>query len=242
MPTYRLDLAYDGSGFHGYARQPDVRTVQGVLEEALSAHTGAIDTSVAGRTDKGVHAEGQVVSFSADCELEVARLLRSLNRQLGPEIVALRLDIAPEGFHARFSATARRYRYRILNRNAPDPFLAATSWHYEKPLDVDAMDRSVQVLVGEHDFATFCKKSASSTIRRIRTAKWSRNGDLVDFDIAAQSFCYQMVRSIVAASVDVGRGSLPTSALEVLLGSRDRSMGRGAAPAHGLTVVGVEYD
>ena len=241
MPTYRLDLAYDGSGFHGYARQPAVRTVQGVLEEALFVHTGELDTHVAGRTDKGVHAEGQVVSFSTEAELETEYLLRSLNRQLGPAVAALRLRVAPEDFHARFSATARRYRYRILNRETPDPFLASTSWHYEKQLDVTAMNAGIQVLVGEHDFAAFCRKSNRPTTRQVRAATWSRHGDLVELDITARSFCHQMVRSIVAASVDIGRGLLPTDAIGTLLASRDRTLGRGAAPARGLTVVEVEY-
>ena len=241
MPTYRLDLAYDGAGFHGYARQPGVPTVQQALEEALFRHTGAVDTFVAGRTDKGVHAAGQVVSFDSEAVLEPPRVLRSLNRQLGPAIAALALSVAPDGFHARFSATGRRYRYLILNREAPDPFLAATSWHYPRPLDDARMADAVAPLVGEHDFAAFCKRSDRSTVRRVSDVRWSRNGPVVALDVEASSFCHQMVRSIVAASVDVGRGALEVGAVAAILASGDRDLSRGAAPPHGLTLVGVDY-
>ncbi len=241
MPTYRLDLAYDGSGFHGYARQPGVPTVQEALEAALFRHIGVVDTFVAGRTDKGVHATGQVVSFVSDADLDVARVRRSLNRQLAPAASVLSISVAADEFHARFSATSRRYRYRILNREAPDPFLAATSWHVEKPLDVGRMDGAVRVLVGEHDFAAFCKRSGAPTVRRVLAARWVRGGDVLDLDIEATSFCHQMVRSIVAASVDVGRGAIGPGVMAEILASRDRDRARGAAPPHGLTLCAVGY-
>ena len=137
MTTYRIDFAYDGSRFHGYARQPEVRTVQGELEAALFKLTGTVETAVAGRTDKGVHARAQVVSFETDEALDTVRIFRSLNRQLAPEIAVTRVGVAPAGFNARFSATGRAYTYLVLNREAPDPFLASTSWHYTSPLDLD---------------------------------------------------------------------------------------------------------
>ena len=121
MPTYRIDLAYDGSGFHGYARQPGLRTVQGELETALFHHTGEVETVVAGRTDAGVHALGQVVSFRVDAELDEALLLRSLNKQLGDEVVLSDVSRVADDFNARFQATARTYRYLIQNGSAPDP-------------------------------------------------------------------------------------------------------------------------
>ncbi len=241
MPTYRLDIAYDGSGFHGYATQPAVRTIQGVLEEALFRITGEVETAVAGRTDKGVHAACQVVSFRCETELDEPRALRSLNRQLAPEIAVLSMAATSDDFHARFSATGRRYLYRIVNRLAADPFVAAYAWHYPRALDAAAMDTAVQPLVGEHDFASFCKRSDQPTVRVVRRAHWARRGDLVEFEIEASAFCHQMVRSVVAASVDVGRGKLPTEALGTILASRDRGAGRGAAPPEGLTLVGVEY-
>ena len=139
MATYRVDLAYIGTGFHGYAAQPNVRTVQGELDAALARVIGPVETFVAGRTDKGVHASGQVASFTTDSPVECLRLQRSLNKQLAPEIAIKDLQVVADDFHARFSATGRRYIYRILNREAPDPFLAATSWHYSTPLDVAAI-------------------------------------------------------------------------------------------------------
>lgn len=241
MPTYRLDLAYDGSRFHGYARQPDVRTVQGELEAALEPWTGGAETFVAGRTDKGVHASEQVVSFTCD-ELEPARVVRSLNRRLGPEIAVRGIRVVAPGFHARFSATGRAYRYRILNASVHDPFRASVVWTYADPLDAAAMHASVQCLVGEHDFAGFCRAQAErSTTRSVEWAAWRRSGDQVDFSIGASSFCHQMVRSIVAVSVEIGRGRLDRGSMEQVLGSRDRSQGKGAAPPMGLTLVAVSY-
>ena len=206
MPTYRLDLAYDGSGFHGYARQPNVRTVQGELEAALGPWTGGVDTFVAGRTDKGVHASEQVVSFACE-DLDTDRVVRSLNRQLAPEIAVRRIREADPDFHARFSATGRAYRYRILNAAVHDPFRASVVWTLGDPLDHEAMHGAVQCLVGEHDFAAFCRKHEDRpTTRAVEWAAWRRAGDQVDLSIGASSFCHQMVRSIVAVSADVGRG------------------------------------
>jgi len=242
MPTYRLTIAYDGSGFHGYARQREVRTVQGELEAALFLHTGEVDISVAGRTDKGVHAAGQVVSFSLPERLDEVRLLRSLNRQLAPEIAVLDTSVVEEDFSARFSATGRSYVYRILNREPPDPFLAATSWHVATPLDVDAMNVAAEAFVGEQDFASLCRRSGDrSTVRHVRTAGWLRRDDLVEFHVSASSFCHQMVRSMVAICVDVGRAKIDAALVPEILAARDRHAARGAAPPHGLTLIRVEY-
>ncbi len=243
MTTYRIDLAYDGGGFHGYAKQPGVRTVQSALEDALFRITGEVETSVAGRTDKGVHATGQVVSFSTDRDLDTRRVVRSLNRQLAPEIAVSSISVVPPGFSARFSARGRAYTYLVLNRETPDPFVARTSWHYETPLDIDVMNRGVTSLIGEHDFAAFCRKAGDrSTVRRLDTATWSDRGQgMLAFDISASSFCHQMVRSVVALLVEVGRGRLSPDQVSVILESRDRHQAKGAAPARGLTLIRVDY-
>jgi tRNA pseudouridine38-40 synthase len=244
MGNYRLDLAYVGTDFHGYATQPNVRTVQDDLEAALRRVVGPVDTVVAGRTDKGVHATGQVVSFRTDYEIDCPRLARSLNTQLRPAVAVLSLTEAPADFHARFSATGRAYRYVVLNREAPDPFLAATAYHYRTALDAGAMKEGCQVLIGIHDFASFCRAAPGrSTERDLRVVEWEEHTNGVkELYIAGSSFCHQMVRSIVAVSLDIGRGRLAPNAMGEILEARDRSAGCGASPAHGLTLVAVEYE
>lgn len=243
MPTYRIDLAYDGTGFHGYAGQSNARTVQGELERALFRRTGEVKTVVAGRTDTGVHASGQVVSFATDKPVDVDRMRRSLNRQLGPEIAVNAVAEVSDDFHARFSATGRRYGYRIWNGPVLDPLSARIAWHVAGPLDTAAMDDAVGVLVGTHDFTSFCRKADGRTaVREVREAGWTRTGDFVELLIVAGAFCHQMIRSIVAVSADIGAGRLERGAMGVMLEARDRRVARGSAPPRGLTLLGVEYD
>lgn len=241
MTVYRMDLAYDGSAYRGYAIQPGVRTVQGDLETALAHHVADLKTVVAGRTDAGVHATGQVVSFEAE-SLDCVSVMRSLNAQLDGSTAVLSLGEASHDFDARFSAVGRRYEYSILNREAPDPFLGRTAWLVEWPLDVDLMNRAMEPLVGLHDFAAFCRKAASrSSERRLDGAIWSREGDVLTLDIWASSFCHQMVRSIARVAVDVGRGRADPSVSRTILESMDRQASFGSAPPHGLTLVEVMY-
>lgn len=241
MPTYRLDIAYDGSHFFGYAKQPQFRTVQGDLEAALFVHTGPVDTSVAGRTDKGVHATEQVVSFSSEA-LDIERVQRSLNSMLAPTIAIHRIEEVDDGFHARYSATGRAYRYRIHNSAVHDPFRSPVMWTYAPRLEASAMDAAAQCLVGEHDFAAFCRKRGNApTIRRVTWAGWRRSADIVEMSIGANSFCHQMVRSIVAMSAEIGRGRLEVGDMQQVLDSRDRAITKGAAPPEGLTLVAVSY-
>jgi tRNA pseudouridine38-40 synthase len=243
MTTYRLDLSYDGTGFHGYAKQPDMRTVQGELEAALARIVGPLETVVAGRTDAGVHAKHQVVSFSLDDPIEPAVIVRRLNGLLDDAIVVLGCSGVSDTFSARFSAASRTYQYMILNREAPDPLVRFTSWHVPYLLDVDAMQGAVAALIGEHDFASFCRKAEGrSTVRKVLDASWRRNGVMVELQITATSFCHQMVRSIVALCVEVGRGRVPASGVPAILEVRDRAAAKGAAPPHGLTLWNVSYD
>lgn len=242
MPTYRLDLAYDGTRFHGYARQPDVRTVQGDLESALAPHTAGAETVVAGRTDKGVHATEQVVSFSCD-ELDVDKVIWSLNRQLAPEIAARRLARVADDFHARYSATGRAYRYRVSSSPIHDPLSAGTTFTYPESLDVDLMNVALVPLVGVHDFAAFCRKQdGKATERLVLWARWRRTDEIIELSIGANSFCHQMVRSIVGVCLEVGRGRLEPEAVAGILASNERHRSAGAAPAHGLVLVAVAFD
>ena len=244
MPTYRLDLSYDGSGFHGYARQPRLRTVQGDLEKALERIIGVpLDTVVAGRTDAGVHARNQVVSFATSEPIRPERLTRSLTKLLAPEIVVYEAAEVSEGFSARFSARRRTYRYTVLNRPFPDPLQRGYSWHVPHPLDLSGMNQALQYLVGEHDFASFCRRRpGASTVRTVQSAEWIPQSDhLLMMEITAAAFCHQMVRSIVAYTVEVGRGRVDPHSTPDVLAAQDRNQARGAAPPHGLILWQVDY-
>ena len=242
MATYRLDVAYDGSEFHGFARQPAVRTVQGDIETALATLIGPVQTVGAGRTDAGVHARHQVMSFTTDPIEDLGRCLRSLNGILAPEISIDSLQPVDDAFDARFSATWRSYRYFILNRPWADPLLRHRVWHVSEPLDVDAMTNAADHLLGEHDFASFCRAvEGGTTVRKVLSVQWGRDDELTYFEIRAAAFCQQMVRSLVAFLVDVGRGRLPADSIRGVLAARDRSTSRGVAPPHGLILWDVGY-
>ena len=245
MPTYRIDLGYDGSGFRGYAKQRDQRTVQGELEAALAQVCGfEIGTEVAGRTDAGVHARHQVVSFVVEDPIEPQRLARSIRGLLAPEVSVIRCIQVDDTFSARFSATQRRYRYHVLNRPHIDPLRRHVAWHVAEPLDVEAMNECAAAFVGEHDFASFCRRAEGrSTVRTVLGAEWAEcDEDILTFKIAGLAFCHQMVRSIVAYSVEVGRGRIDPDMTGEVLAARDRNHGRGAAPPNGLTLWQVCYN
>lgn len=244
MPTYRLDVAYDGSGFSGYASQPGQRTIQGELEAALGTLVQTpVATAVAGRTDAGVHARGQVVSVVASQDLDAERVVRSLNGLIGPEIAVMAMTRAPDDFNARFSATWRLYRYLIDRGTAPDPLTRHIAWHVQRPLDVDAMRLIGQQLVGEHDFTSFCRSvEGRSNVRRVDEMEWRIDGEFLELRIRANAFCHQMVRSIVGYSYDVGRGFSPPDQVLETLAAKDRSMVATVAPPHGLTLWKVGFD
>jgi tRNA pseudouridine38-40 synthase len=247
----RMTLAYDGSGFHGFAANPGVRTVSGTLQEALEKLLRSpVELTCAGRTDAGVHAWGQVVSFDAPADrFEPVVLQRSLNRLCAPRIVVREMGQAPSpDFDARRSAVARTYRYTIVNRPWPDPFLVNVAWHVDDPLDVDLLLLACDPLVGEHDFSAFCRRPKrrdgveASLVRRVQAAGWSELGDgLLRFEITANAFCHQMVRSVVGTLVDVGLGRLQAGELLGIIASRDRAAAGHLAPAHGLCLWEVSY-
>lgn len=198
--------------------------------------------SVAGRTDAGVHARGQVVSFAAEVG-DLVRLQRRLNSMLGPEVVVTEARVAPDGFDARFSATAREYRYRIDTGPVADPFSARWVWHREGPLSVPRMRAAAAHLVGEHDFASFCRRppGGGSTSRLLERLAVARDGDRVEISVRANAFLHQMVRAVVGALVVVGAGRLEPDAVVSILAARDRSSSPQMAPAHGLTLERVVY-
>jgi tRNA pseudouridine38-40 synthase len=246
-----LTVAYDGSPFRGFAEQAAVPTVGGALREALERVVGhPVVLTVAGRTDAGVHAWGQVVSFDADADrADPDRLRSAVNRMLGPAVVVREARPVPAAFDARFSATSRAYRYTILNRDVPDPFLAATAWHVPTLLDVRAMVLGCDPLIGQHDFTSFCRvprpragDPPPSMTRRVLDARWDDLGDgVLRLSIEATAFCHQMVRSIVGTLVDVGRYRLHAGDVMGIVRARDRRAAGQPAPPHGLCLWAVRY-
>ncbi|MGQ0680206.1 MAG: tRNA pseudouridine(38-40) synthase TruA [Actinomycetota bacterium] len=243
MKTYRLILAYDGAPFHGFARQPDLPTVQGTVEEALSRVLGTETLTVgAGRTDAGVHALAQVMSFRSDRVQDPFELLRRLNALCGPQIAVIELQEAPEGFDARFSAEARTYEYAILTREIHDPFARHTTWHHPKHLDADLMAKGAQSLLGEHAFDAFGRvEEGKNPVRRVEAIDIEHDGDLITIRVTANSFLQQMVRSIVGTLVQVGIGRFHPDDVGRILHSRDRAQAGPVAPPHGLFLVSVGY-
>lgn len=240
MAVLKLVLAYDGTGFHGFARQPRVRTVQGALEAALAPLLGGVPRlSVAGRTDAGVHAEGQVVSFDAD--VEPARVQRAVNGMLGPEVVVRQARAAPRGFDARRSATAREYRYRLRTAEVPDPFTARYEWHRPGSYRISDMRAAARLLEGEHDFTSFSRAGPTSPVRRLDRLAVRPVGRGLEFRARAGGFLHQMVRSLVGTLVAVGEGRIAPGSIPAVLETRSRQAAGPVAPPHGLTLVRVLY-
>lgn len=250
----RIDLSYDGTDFHGWAAQPDLRTVQGTLEAALGTvlRTAEVRVVCAGRTDTGVHARGQVAHADLDAlpvmrgrtaEAPTEVLLRRLNGLLPADIRLREVREAPEGFDARFSAISRRYAYRIADAVVDhDPLTRNHVLHHPRPLDVDAMNAAAALLVGLNDFASFCKqREGATTIRTLEVLSWARVGGIAEATVRADAFCHHMVRALVGCMVVIGEGRRePAWAAEVLAG-RQRHPVAALVPPHGLTLEEVAY-
>jgi tRNA pseudouridine38-40 synthase len=244
---WRLLLAYDGAAFRGFADQPEVPTVAGALRHALGRTARLVEPpalTCAGRTDAGVHAWGQVVSFDARADVDLVALQRALNKTLRPAIVVRAAVAAPEGFDARRWATGRTYRYTIVNQVLADPFSAATAWHVAPPLDLGLLRLACDPLYGEHDFASFCRRPPdnASLVRRVRRADWvDLGGGRLHFEIEASSFCQQMVRAVVGTMVDMGMGKMRSGDMAHILRAKNRSLAGQLAPPHGLCLWHVGY-
>ena len=252
--TVRLTVAYDGTDFRGFAESDGVRTVMGDIRRAVETVVRCdVELTGAGRTDAGVHGWGQVISGQLPATTDLDRLQRSLNGMCGPDISVRSAEWESPGFSARFSATARSYRYHVWNDPAANPLLARTAWHVPRALDVDAMALGADALLGQHDFSSFCRRpkpapgyDEPSLVRRIDAVRWSRGDDgwgpsLLRFEITASSFCHQMVRSIVGTLVDVGLGGRSPDSIGVTLSARDRSAAGRVAPPTGLVLWSVDY-
>jgi len=242
----RMTVAYDGTDFHGFAQQRDQRTVAGEISGALSKVLRAeITLACAGRTDAGVHAWGQVVSFGAPDGTDPAMLVERLNRMLGSEIAVRDASIAPAGFDARHSARARTYRYTVLNRSTPDPSMARSAWWVPEPIDLHALQLAATPFIGEHDFASFCRKGpeGSTTVRRVLESEWSDlGGGVLRYQVKATAFCWQMVRALVGTQVEAGRGKRKAGEILSILRAKDRAAAGQLAPPHGLSLWRVDYE
>ncbi len=241
----RLDISYDGTNFSGWGIQPDRRTVQQSVEDAISTVAQAkAETIVAGRTDAGVHATGQVIHVDLPESLELTDLAYKLNRILDEDIRINQITIAPPAFHARFSALRRYYEYRILDENRVIPPLArfnTESWY--RPLDVEVMNQASALLLGTHDYAAFCKfREGATTIRTLETYSWRRdNQGVLIADVVADAFCYSMVRNLVGAIVCVADGRKDASWISTLLENKERVSDSLVFPARGLSLYKVDY-
>jgi len=238
-------VEYDGTDFAGFQVQADElpRTVQGELERALEAVTGRETRVVgAGRTDRGVHAQGQVISFEVEWQHDLPDLHRALNAVLAQDLVVLQMGIAPAEFHPRFSAAKRTYQYRVLNRPWRSPLERRTAWHVARKLEMAPLADSSGCLVGTHDFATFGRSpEGENTVRTVFRAEWQNQDGVFIFDITANAFLYRMVRSIVGMLMLVGLGQMAPEDFEALLPAQDRSLVKQVAPAHGLCLMRVDY-
>jgi tRNA pseudouridine38-40 synthase len=240
----KISLAYDGTRFVGWQKQASGESIQGLLESALAQLEGApVVAHGAGRTDAGVHAEGQVGSAAVTFTHGPLVVLRALNGMLPPDIRITAVEDAPPDFHARFSARGKTYRYQVDNRSVADPFTRAFAWHVSQPLDLDAMQTAADALLGTHDFAAFQSTGSdvSSTVRTITRAKVTLRHGLTVYEVEADGFLRHMVRAIVGTLVEVGRGSRPVAAATTVLEGRSRADAGATAPAHGLVLVKVEY-
>jgi tRNA pseudouridine38-40 synthase len=246
----RVDLSYDGAEFSGWAAQPGRRTVEGVLSETLG-HVlrlpGPVRLTVAGRTDSGVHARGQVAHADLPADAWVTHadaVLRRLARALPPDLRVRSVAPAPEGFDARFSALWRRYAYRIADNPAnADPLRRFDTLWNQRPLDLGAMNEAAALLLGEHDFAAFCRKrEGATTVRALRRLSWERDTDgVVIGSVIADAFCHNMVRALVGALLPVGEGTRPPAWPAEVLAAATRDPAVQVVPPHGLSLEEVGY-
>ncbi|WP_253250017.1 tRNA pseudouridine(38-40) synthase TruA [Rhodococcus sp. BUPNP1] len=243
----RLDISYDGTDFSGWARQPGRRTVCGEIEEKLSAIVRTpVLLTVAGRTDAGVHASGQVAHVdvpTAALPDDPSRWVRRLARFLPRDVRVTGISVAPEHFDARFSAIRRHYEYRLTTAAyGAEPLRARDTVAWPKAVDLDAMQRASQSLLGLHDFAAFCKRrEGATTVRELQRYDWTREGDILTAYVSADAFCWSMVRSLVGAALAVGEGRRSVEWMTALLEERERAASVAVAPAHGLSLVRVDY-
>jgi tRNA pseudouridine38-40 synthase len=254
MRNLKVTLSYDGAEFSGWQVQPDAATVQGTLASAIGRITGEkVLPQGSGRTDAGVHALAQVATFVTESSVPTENFLKALNDILPASVRVLEVAEVPADFHARHSARAKTYRYRIYRESICPPFLARYVWHYPYPLNEDAMARAAALVVGEHDFTSFAAvdperaredepASPVSNVRKIFFCSWQRTGEELVYTVRGSGFLHHMVRNLVGTFILVGKGTLHVQDITRILEARKRSAAGATAPANGLYLVNVEYD
>ena len=250
MRNLKLTVSYDGAEFSGWQVQPDATTVQGTLASAIGRITGEkVLPQGSGRTDSGVHALAQVMTFVTESSVPTGNFLKALNDILPASVRVLQVEEAPAEFHARHSAKAKTYRYRIYREPICPPFLARYVWHFPYPLDEQAMGRAASLVVGEHDFTSFAavdpergrEEAPVSNVRKIFSSAWERVGDELVYTVRGSGFLHHMVRNLVGTFILVGKGTLQVQDVTRILEARNRSAAGATAPASGLYLVNVEY-
>jgi len=248
--NYRLLLQYDGTDFHGWQMQGELRTVQGELTRVLSLlDDREITVHGSGRTDAGVHAEGQVANALLDRDINPHKLRNAINGNLGPDLRVLFIDVVADDFHARYSAKGKSYRYRVVHAPVMSPFWARYAYQESRALDLNSMRKCGELFLGEHDWTAFsaAQSDVESRVRNVSTCEisdgWDArgHGHLIEFTISANGFLRYMVRSIVGTLLAVGRGEIDQETVARAISEGDRSLAGSTAPAHGLTLMSVEY-
>ena len=250
MRNLKVTLSYDGADFSGWQVQPDATTVQGTLASAIGRITGEkVLPQGSGRTDAGVHALAQVMTFVTESSVPTGNLVKALNDILPASVRVLEVEEAAPEFHARHSARAKAYRYRIYRESICPPFLARYVWHFPYPLNEDAMGQAAKLVAGEHDFTSFAavdpergrEDAAVSNVRKIFSSSWERLGDELVYTVRGSGFLHHMVRNLVGTFILVGKGTLHVEDVTRILEARNRSAAGATAPASGLYLVNVEY-
>jgi len=245
MRNIKLLIEYDGTNYLGWQIQPKGPTIQGMLEDKIKLLTGeSIQLFGSGRTDAGVHALGQVAHFKTQSQMDLRSMQRALNSLLPRDIVIQKIEEVEEGFHARKQSKSKIYEYRILNRSLRSAFYRGYVWHIPQKLNMTQMKKATQGLIGEHDFSAFrtVGSSTRTAVRRVIRAEWKRGREgLIRFEIEANGFLKQMVRSIVGTLVDVGKGKINPGEFQRILESKDRKKAGPTAPAKGLFLKEVKY-
>ncbi len=242
--NFKITMAYDGTGYHGFQLQPDVRTIQSELERSLSKiFQSDVKIYGAGRTDAGVHATGQVAHFMVDTGRTSEQLQRALNGLVPSDIVIKKVEEVSSDFHARYSAKSRLYRYTILNRPYPDVFLRNFVFFYRYPLDIESMIKATSIFKGSHDFTSFCaaakeEKNNTRVVMNFNLYKW---GDFIITDIEASGFLHNMVRILMGTILQAGRGKYSFEKIRDILEARDRTCAGPTLPARGLCLVCIKY-